>query len=52
MTKNDIALIKLPRPVQMNELAQLACWKDQKSINNKPVVVGWGKIYASQVNNY
>ena len=25
---------------------------NQKSINNKPVVVGWGKIDASQVNNY
>ena len=48
--RNDIALIKLPRPAQMNGLTQPACWKNQKSINDKPVVVGWGKTDASQIN--
>ena len=50
VARNDIALIKLPRPAQMNGLTQPACWKNQNSINGKPVVVGWGKTDASQIN--
>ena len=48
IVKNDIALIKLPRPAKLNPLAQPACWKTQSSINSKPVVVGWGKTDATQ----
>ena len=49
--KNDIALIKLPRPAKFNPLAQPACWKTQTSINSKPVVVGWGKTDAAQTSS-
>ena len=51
VVKNDIALIKLPRPAKLNPLAQPACWKTQKSINSKPVVVGWGKTDAAQTSS-
>ena len=43
VVKNDIALIKLPRPAKLNSLAQPACWKTQAPINSNPVLVGWGK---------
>ena len=51
-SKNDIALIKLPRPVTFNQLAQPACWRNQSSIsNNDPlVVVGWGKTSRFQIS--
>ena len=51
IVKNDIALIKLPRPAKFNPLAQPACWKTQTSINSKPVVVGWGKTDAAQTSS-
>ena len=47
--KNDIALIKLPRPVQFNQLVQPACWRNQSSNNDRHVVVGWGKTSSYQV---
>jgi len=50
--KNDIALIKLPRPAQLNPLTQPACWKTQSPINSKPVVVGWGKTNAAQTSSH
>ena len=51
IVKNDIALIKLPRPAQLNPLTQPACWKTQSPINSKPVVVGWGKTDAAQTSS-
>ena len=50
--KNDIALVKLPRPVTFNQLAQPACWRNQSSINidDKLVVVGWGKINSFSIS--
>ena len=50
--RNDIALIKLPRPVQMNRQTQPVCWKKQAShtMNENLVVVGWGKTNASQTS--
>ena len=51
IVKNDIALIKLPRPAKFNTLAQPACWKTQSSINSKPMVVGWGKTDADQTSS-
>ena len=47
---NDIALIKLPRPAQFNQLAQPSCWRSKKPINDKLVVVGWGKTNAYQIS--
>ena len=49
--KNDIALIKLPFPAELNQLTQPACWKTQKTINEMPVVVGWGKTDAAQTSD-
>jgi len=49
--KNDIALIKLPRPAQFNQLVQPACWNDQSDINDRLVVVGWGKTNEFQLSN-
>ena len=49
--KNDIALIKLPFPAELNQLTQPACWKTQSSINEMPVVVGWGKTDAAQTSD-
>ena len=52
--KNDIALIKLPTPTKMNQQTQPACWKNQNThnINEKLVVVGWGKTNASQIGSH
>ena len=49
--KNDIALIKLPRPAQFNQLVQPACWNEQSDINDRLVVVGWGKTNEYQLSN-
>ena len=49
--KNDIALIKLPRPAGLNKLTQPACWKNPTNINDKLMVVGWGKTNSSQTSS-
>ena len=48
--KNDIALIKLPRPAQFNQLVQPVCWNTQSDTNDRLVVVGWGKTNKYQVS--
>ena len=41
--RNDIALIKLPRPAKFTQLAQPSCWRTQSPLEDPLVVVGWGK---------
>ena len=49
VVRNDIALIKLPKSAQFNQLVQPACWRNQSSNNDRHVVVGWGKTSLYQV---
>ena len=51
IVNNDIALIKLPRPAEFNQLVQPSCWRNPKpvNVNDTLVVVGWGKTNAFQI---
>ena len=43
LPRNDIALIKIPRPAKFTQLSQPSCWRTQSPLEDPLVVVGWGK---------
>ena len=47
LPRNDIALIKIPRPAKFTQLSQPSCWRNQSPPDDPLVLVGWGKTTNS-----